>query len=190
MKRIFFFMIILLLPVYSWATYKIYLNNGSVISGVSSYDEAGDEVNIYFDTGSMSVPKKDVLKIEGKKSPDTATKERPEAQPEQEREAPRETTIPSTTPEPADDKSARVNELKAELDSVNSEIGSTEEQEAKLVSTINEKTGSRYHYNLIQIRQLEKELEPLRQDLGAVQQKKADLIKRRADIDAEIKSLE
>ena len=54
----------------------------------------GDEVNIYFDTGSMSVPKKDILKIEGKKSPDTATKERPEAQSEQEREAPRETTTP------------------------------------------------------------------------------------------------
>jgi hypothetical protein len=179
---------ILMLPVCSWAAYSIYLNNGSVISGVNSYDESGDEVNIYFDTGSMVVPRKDILKIEGSQ---TAVKEMPEGRPEAGREkAAPETTAPSASPAPEDDKGARVAALRAELDAVNSAIRSAEERETKLVTQMNEKTSGRFKYNIIQLRQIEKELEPARQELSSVQAEKADLVRKRSDIEAEIKSLE
>jgi len=193
MKKIFFLVMIVLLPVCSRAAYKIYLNNGSEISGVNSYDEAGDQVSVYFSTGSMVIPKKNILKIEGNESaePEAVSKKGPETRPEIGREMPRETTTSAPSPAvPQDDKSARKNELRVELDSVNSDIRSAEEQEAKLTATINEKTGSRTKYNLIQLKQLEKELEPLRHDLSAVQQKKVELVNRKSGIEAELKSLE
>ncbi len=189
MKRFFLFMTILLIPVSSLAAYKVYLSNGSVISDVTSYDEVGDKVDIYFSTGYMSVPKKDVLKIEGTESPrkESATEEEGSVtQPERRPEVPQETAVPPTPSAPADDKGARVSELKAEWDSINAEIKSAEEQEAKLVSEINEKTGN----SMYQVDQLEKELEPLRQDLNTVQQKKADLAKRMSEIENELRSLE
>ena len=192
MKRFFFFTLILLLPVCSWAAYKIYLNNGSVISGASSYEEAGDEVEIYFNTGSMTVPKKDIRKIEGNESPETTVEKTPEVgeqNQESSRETPAQAPSSGSTPSmPEDDKSSRRSALQTELNSVNSDIRSTGEEEARLAAAINEKTGSRPIYNVIQQKQLEKELEPLKQERSAVQQKKADLVKRRSDIEAELKS--
>jgi hypothetical protein len=192
MKRFIFFLIILLLPVYSWAAYKIYLYNGAEISGVKSYDEVGDEVNLYLDTGSITVPKKDIVKIEGKESPasDSGPKEEQETRPKQRQETPQEIATPSGSPGLADDKNPRISELRAELDSITTEIKAAEEQESKLVAAINEKTGARFKYNLIQLRQLEKELEPLKQELGTVQQKKEELKKTRSDIEAQLKTLE
>lgn len=185
MKRILFFLIIVLLPVNSWAAYKIYLNNGSVISGVTSYDEAGDEVNLYFGTGSMTVPKGDVLKIEGSESRETVTKERQETPPEQSKGQEQEMPAPAPAA-PEYDKSSRVNELNADLDSVNSEIRSAEEEEARLVAAISEKTGARTKDDLMQMKDLEAELEPLRQDLNAVRQKKEGLVQRRKSIQDEL----
>lgn len=187
MKKIVLIALILLLPVYAGAAYKIYLKNGSVIKGVSSYQEKGREVTIYFSTGSMVIPKENILKIEEKESPgsESVPEEKEEVQQKQEKAG--EPTAPSQTPEPATDRNARMDELKAELDSVNAEISSAEKEEARLTASINEKTGSRFQYNLIQIKQLEKELEPLRQELSDVQQKKAELIKRRDEIEAEMR---
>jgi len=192
MKRFIFFLMILLLPVYSRAAYKIYLHNGAEISGVNSYDEVGDEVNLYLDTGSIAVPKKDILKIEGKESSvsDSGSREEQEIRPEQRQETQQEIVAPSASPGPAEDNSSRISELKAELNSINTEIRAAEEQEAQLVAAINEKTGARLKYNLIQLRQVETELEPLRQELGAVQQKKAELTKKRSELEAQLKTLE
>lgn len=190
MKKVIVLIMVLLFPAYSYAAYKIYLKNGSVISGASSYQERGEEVDVYFSTGSMTIPRKDVLKIEGKEEPvqETTTKEKTEMP--QKTEQTEGATVPSRISQPADDKSARVNALRAEIDSVNSEIKTTEEKEAGLVSAINEKTGSRSNYNIIQIKQLEKELEPLRQELHDVQQKKQELVQKRSSLEAEFKSLE
>ena len=188
MKRLFFFVMILTLPVCSWASFNIFLNNGSVISGVNSYDESGDEVNIYFDTGSMTVPRKDILKIEGSES--AATKEMPEAGLETGQGKAPETAAPSPPPAPADDKSARVSALRTELDSVYAAIRSAEERERALVTQINDRTGARFNYNLYQVKQLERELEPLRQELGSVQAEKAELVRKRDAIEAELRSLE
>ncbi len=181
---------VLLFPAYSYSAYKIYLKNGSVISGASSYQERGEEVDVYFSTGSMTIPGKDVLKIEGKEEPaeEATTEEKTETP--QKKEQTEGATVPSPVSRPADDKSARANALKAEIDSLTSEIKATEEKEAGLVSAINEKTGSRLNYNIIQLKQQEKELEPLRQELHDVQQKKQELVQKRSSLETEFKSLE
>lgn len=189
MKKIILVILILLLPVYASAAYKIYLKNGSVIKGVSSYQEKGKEVTIYFGTGSMMIPKENILRIQHTESADSefVPEEREEGQQKQEKAG--EAAPPAQAPEPAADRNARIDELKAQLDSVNSEIASAQGRETQLTASINEKTGGRFHYNLIQIKQLEKELEPLRQDLADVQQRKAELIKQRDDIQAELRSM-
>jgi hypothetical protein len=166
MIQIILLILILLFPATSEAAYKIYLKNGSVISGVSFYETKEGEITAYFSGGSMKIPEKDILKIEGTESTTPETQggqEKPDAA----------VTQPRV---PADDKSARVNAIKAELDAVYSELKAVEEQEAKLVAEINEKSGqSVKNYNIIQQKQLEKEIEPLQKELLNVQKKKTPL---------------
>jgi chromosome segregation ATPase len=189
-KKVVILIMVLLFPAYSYSAYKIYLKNGSVISGASSYQERGGEVEVYFSTGSMTIPEKDVLKIEGKEETAGETTSEEKTGTPQKKEQTEEATVPATVSQPADDKIAKTNALRVEINSVNSEIRSMEEREAGLASTINEKTGSRFNYNLIQMKQLEKELEPLRQELQDVQQKKKELVEKRSSLEAELKSLE
>ncbi|MDP2755754.1 MAG: hypothetical protein Q8P40_15380 [Nitrospirota bacterium] len=186
MIQILLVILILLLPASSEAAYKIYLKNGSVISGVRSYEKKGGEVTVYFSGGSMAISEKDILKIEGTETPeeDLQTKEQEK---EEKQERPEDAVVPSQAP--VDDKSARVNALMADLDAVNTEIRAVEAEEARLVASINEKRGKKY-YNVIQLRQIEKETEPLQQELVSIQQKKADLIQRKASIEGELRALQ
>ena len=189
MKKIVILIVVLLLPAYSYAAYKIYLKNGSVISGVSSYQERGEDVEVYFSTGSMTIPGKDVLKIEGKEEPAGETTSEVNTGTPQKKEQTEQAVVPATA-QPRDDKITKANALRAEMDSINSEIRATEEKEAGLVSAINEKTRSTSYYNMIQFKQLEKELEPMKQELHDVQQKKQELVQKRNSLEAELKSLE
>jgi chromosome segregation ATPase len=186
MIQILLVILILLLPASSEAAYKIYLKNGSVISGVHSYEKKGGEVTVYFSRGSMAVSEKDILKIEGTETleEDLQTKEQEK---EEKQERPEDAVIPSQAP--VDDKSARVNALMADLDAVSTEIRAVEAEEARLVASINEKRGKKY-YNVIQLRQIEKETEPLQQELVSIQQKKADLIQRKASFEGELRALQ
>jgi chromosome segregation ATPase len=185
MRRTILTILILLLPVCAGAAYKIYLKNGSSISGVSSYQEKGKEVTVYFSTGSMTVPKDNILRIEHTESGESEfVPEEGEVQQKQEK-----TGEPAPASEPETDRFARIDELRAQLNTVNAEITASQEREAQLTDSINEKTGRRFHYNLIQLKQLDKELEPLRQELTDVRQKKEDLIRQRDDINAELRSL-
>ncbi|GAB4408897.1 MAG: hypothetical protein OHK0032_04370 [Thermodesulfovibrionales bacterium] len=181
MVQILLFILILLLPAYSSAAYKVYLKNGSVISGVSSYDKRNGEVTVYFGGGSIGISEKDILKIEEAEVPEKDFRIR--EVPEKAEEAP-------PVKEPVADKSARVAALRAELEAINSEIKDVEGQEAKVVASINEKRGRRFKYNIYQLRQMEKEVEPLQQELFAIQQKKAELTQRKASIEGEIRALE
>jgi len=191
MKKVVILMIVLLLPAYSYAAYKIYLKNGSVISGVSTYQEREGEVEVYFSTGSMTIPAKDVLKIEGKEEPAAETTSEEKTETPQKKEQEKETTAPAASSQPADEKIAKANTLKAEIDSINLEIRSTEEKEAELVSGVNEKVAaSGKAYNTFQFKQLEKELEPMRQELHDVQQKKQELLQKRNSLVDEFKSLQ
>ena len=210
MKKILFIVLILLIPVYAAAEYKIYLKNGSVISEVRSYEEMNGDVILYFGAGSMTISQKDILKIGGTEPAEKETQktdvtdmqqrqERTERAPDQSQsrtqsqEQPRAQSQeqPRTqSQETGNDRSNQINALRTELQSVISEIKALEEQEASLVTTINQKTGRRFSYNLIQIKQLEKEVEPLKQELYGVQQKKAELVQRKSSIESELRLLE
>lgn len=208
MKKILFIVLILLIPVYAAAEYKIHLKNGSVISEVRSYEEINGDVIVYFGTGSMTISRKDILKISGKEPAEKETQktdvtdiqqrqERTERAPDQSqsRTQPQEQPRTQSQEQPriqesGSDKSNQIDALRTELQSVISEIKAAEEQETSLVTTINQKTGRRFSYNLIQIKQLEKEVEPLKQELYAVQQKKAELVQRKSSIESELRLLE
>jgi len=183
--QIFLFILILLLPVSSEAAFKIYLNNGSVISGVKSYEKRGGEITIYFGTGSMLLSEKDILKIEGSESLEE------ESLPEETMQKPLKPEDKAAPPSvPVDDKGARVGELKAELANVYSEIRAAEAEETRLITSINELRGRRYSYNRYQMAQLDKETEPLQRELFDIQQKKTELIQRKNALEDELKALQ
>jgi hypothetical protein len=182
--QIFLFILILLLPVSSEAAYKIYLKNGSVISRVKTYEKKGGEVTIYLGGGSMMISEKDILKIEG-----TETIEE-ELSPKETIEKPSKPVGAAPPPAPADDKSARVNALKADLAAVYSEIRNAETEEIRLTTTINEMKSKRFSYNHYQLKQLEKETEPLQQELLTIQQKKIELIEKKNALEDELRALQ
>jgi len=181
MLAILLMMVLLLMPVYSEAAYKIYLKNGSVISGVSSYEKRGGEVIINFDAGSMGISEAEILKIEETKAPEIefTPKERPE-----------EKAAPLETPSPAVDRYARITALRSDLDSIDAQLKQVEDDEARIKASIDEKRGKRHKYNIYQLKKLESELEPLQQQLSTIQQRKVELLQRRASIEGEIRSLE
>jgi hypothetical protein len=189
MIHIILLILILLFPATSEAAYKIYLKNGSVISGVSFYEKNEGEITAYVSGGSMKILEKDILKIEGTESAeeDMSLKETPETQRKQEKP---DTAV--TQPQvPVNDKAAKINSVKAELDAVYSEIKAVEEQEARLVAEINEKSGQSFKvYNIIQQKQLEKVIEPLQKELLTVQKKKEELRQKKNSIETELKALE
>lgn len=183
MLPILLMMLVLLLPVSAKAAYNIYLKNGSVISGVSSYEKRGVDVIINFDAGSMGVPEAEILKIEETKVPEKefTPKDRPEQK-----------AVPSerTAERPAIDRYARVNQLRSDLDSIDSQLKQVEEEEARVRASIDEIRGKRYKYNVYQLRKLESELEPLQQQLATIQQKKRDLQQQREATAGELRALE
>ncbi len=73
MKKIVLLVLFLLLPAYAGAAYTIYLKNGAEIPEVTSYSESGGDVYLYFGTGSMIVPKKDILRIGGSETTEKET---------------------------------------------------------------------------------------------------------------------
>lgn len=176
------FVLILLVSASADAAYKIYLKNGSVISGVSSYEKKDGEVLIQLGGGSMGIPEKDILKIEesGVSEKDFTTRESTDGQ----KEAPSKPLKGSEN-----DKRSRFSALQAEYDAVISEIRTAEGEETRLVNAINEKTGQRTKYNVYQLKQLEKEIEPLKQELEGARNKKAELVKRKNALEDEMKAL-
>jgi len=190
-------LLILLLPSYTVAAYKIYLKNGAEIPDVKTYSESGGDVYLYFSSGQMVVPKKDILRIEGSETtePQTETGEpesshdtrtSPEVRTPQEQPAGTESSSPADT----DNKAARLAELRTEHDSIISELRDVQAQESRLVKEINEKTGRRFSYNLIQMKQLEKEVEPLNTELVNVQQRRSELLQRKEAVEKEISQLQ
>ncbi len=198
MKRAALLVLFLLLPAYAGAAFTIYLKNGAEIPDVESYTESGGDVYLYFSTGSMMVPKKDIIRIGGSETPEKDSDKGEPGLPQDTRISPGTpipqdrpaTGEPSSPPAETNDRAARLNELSAGLDSISSELKNAYEQENKLVNEINEKTGKRFNYNLFQIKQLEKELEPLRAELADVRQKKTELTQKKGAIEKEMKELQ
>lgn len=188
MIQIFLFILILLLPVSSEAAYKIYLKNGSVISRVKTYEKKGGEVTIYLGEGSMVISEKDILKIEGTETIEEELRPKETLETKEKPSKPEDAVAPPLAP--ADDKSARVNALKADLAAVYSEIRAAEAEETRLITSINEIKGRRFTYNYYQMRQLEKETEPLQRELFDIQHKKTELIQRKNALEDELKALQ
>jgi aspartate carbamoyltransferase regulatory subunit len=186
MIQIILLILILLFPATSEAAYKIYLKDGSVISGVSFYEKKGEEITAYLSGGSMKISEKDILKIEGTESAEEETG------PKETQETQGKPDTAATQPQvPANDKAARIDSVKTELAALYSELKDVEEQEAKLVAEINEKSGqSAKNYNIIQQKQLEKEIEPLQKELLDVQKKKEELRQKKDSLEAELRSLQ
>lgn len=184
MLPILFLVLILLFPVCSDAAYKIYLKNGSVIPGVSSYEKTNGDVNIFFGGGSMGIPAKDILRIEETNAPemDFRMKQAPEGR----------EVAPPPPPPPSEtiDRSPQVDSLKAQIETVDTELKASETEEADLVQRINDRKNVRLTYNSLQLRQLESDLAPLRQQLSDVQMKKGALLQKKADLEAQIKALQ
>ena len=176
---------ILLLPICSDAAYKVYLKNGSVLSGVSSYEKKNGEVIIYFGGGSMGISEKDIMKIQESDAPERDFRSRgtAEAPPGQVEPAP-----PSM--EPKSDKRSRINVLRTDLENINSDIQTTEQEEARIVQAINDRKGARLTYNTLQLRRLESDLTPLQEELSDIQVKKGSLLQRKSLIENELRSLE
>ena len=182
MTKIVIFFLILLLPISVNAAYKIYLKDGSVISGVEFYEKKDTDVALYFNDGSMWVPDRDIIKIE-----ETESVER-YVLPEQE-EATQEFITITPSEEPASDQIARMETLRADVEALNEEIRAVNLEESRLVILINEKRSEKTIWNQYQFKQIEDELKPLAEELRAVQQKKIELIERKGSLESEISQL-
>jgi hypothetical protein len=110
------------------AAYRVYLKNGWVISGVASYVKSNGEMKLSYGGGVVSVPRKDVLRIE-KYGGTEALPPPAEALPEG---APGEAVSPSAPTEPGPANEARRTELKKELDRIEGRLGEIKKKEDEL----------------------------------------------------------
>lgn len=179
-RRIFFLFFVIALSGIAEAAFTVYLKNGSIITGISSYEESKDEIILYIGGGSIGINKDEILRIKETGGPemDIRAKEGLE----------KEEVSPPSPPE--DDRASRIKELQDDLDSVTAEIRRLEAEEGRIVKEINEKRGRRFKYNIYQLKQIEKETEPLQQELFGVQQKKNELLERRNIIEGELRALQ
>lgn len=180
LRYILLFFALLVFSSLAEAAFNVYLKNGSVISGISSYESRNNEVILYIGGGSIGVNKEDILKIQETGGPERDIRVK---------EGEKEEAIPSPPAPLEEDRGLRVKMLQDELDSITTEIRKLEVEEGRLVSEINEKRGRRFKYNIYQLKQLEKETEPLQQELFNVQQRKNELLERRSAIEGELREL-
>lgn len=181
MIQIIFLILILLLPMPAEASYKIHLQDGSVISGVGFYEKNGNDVVLYFKDGSMLVSEKDIIKIE-----ETEYVER-YVFPEKEQVTQEIITI-SPSEEPVSDETAKMETLQADVEALNEKIRQVNLEEARLVTTINE-INTKPTWNQYQVLAIEQEVKPYAEELRAVQQKKIELLEKKGSLETELNQL-
>lgn len=181
--HIILFILILLLPSNSEAAYKIYLKNGSTITGVSSYEIKGGDYFINFEGGSVGIPETDVLKIEETKAPVT------DFSPEETQKQEGEQIAPPEAPA-LSDKDAKISALRADLENIDSELKTLDSKEEKIRASIDEKRGEKLRWNPYQRHLLDKEMEPLQNELSEIQDRKTELLQRRAFIEGQLRTLQ
>jgi len=185
MIQIVLLILILFFPVSSEAAYKIYLKDGTVISGIQFYEKKGSDVGLFFKDGSMHVSEEDILKIEGKESDESYVL------PEEVQEMKEDVTI-TPRQETASDKSEKIERIKAlqaDVEAFNEEIRLVNIEEARLVTLINEKS-SQPTWNQYQVLSTQEEVKPLAEELRAIQQKKIKLLERKGALEREIGELQ
>lgn len=182
MIHIALFILILLIPVSSEAAYKIYLKDGSVVSGVEFYEKKDSDVALYFKDGTIWVSEKDILKIEETESISSVV------MPQEVKETTEDFT-PTLFQKPTSDKLLRIKTLLADVDDLNEEIREIELKESSLVILINEKRTEKPIWNKYQMIQIENELKPLTEELRSIRLKKIELIRKKDSLEREIKEL-
>jgi hypothetical protein len=181
MIQIILLFLILLLPIPTEAAYKIHLQDGSVISGVSFYKKEGSDVALYFKEGLMLVPKKDINKIE-----ETESVERYVIP--QEEQATQEIVTITPAQESSADDFVKIEALRSEAEALNEEIQQVNLEESRLVIKINE-INTKPTWNQYQVLAIEQEVRPYSEELRAVQQKKIELMEKKGSLESEIKEL-
>jgi hypothetical protein len=183
MAQVIILFLVLLLPLSGEAAYKIYLKNGSVISGVRSYEKQGQEIMIQFGGGQIGISAEDISRIQESDTPEKDfTSTAPSAAPPLVEGAP----PPAIPPAEQGDAAPPQEDGRVELDQIAADIREAEQNEARLKAAIDERQSRRMKYNTIQLRQLETDLEPLKQELFAAQQKKSELLQRKAYLEGEM----
>lgn len=182
--NILLFILIFLLPAHLEAAYKIYLKNGSVITGASSYEKKGGEYIINFGAGSLGISEADVLKIEKTEAPELefTPKEMPEEEGKEREKPPAEV--------PSEDKDEKIKVLRTELDNIDSELKGIEATEEKLKASIEEKRGEKLKWNPYQRHLLDREIQPLQEELSKIQERKTELLQRKAYIEGQMRTIE
>lgn len=173
--------VILWLPVLSDASYRVYLKNGSVLSGVSNYEKKDSELILYYGGGSIGISESDILKIEetGASEKDFSIKNRIGAG----------DVVALPPAEKTTDRTSRADDLRAEIENLDAELKILNNEEARLETAINEKMNRRYRYNIYQIRRLELEVDPLQKELFSIRNKKNELLQIRAYKEGELTAL-
>lgn len=185
MWHILILFILLLSPLTTEAAYKVYLKNGSVISGVRSYEKQNGDILLHVGGGSFGVSGNDVIRIE-----ESGTFEQDFTAPGQAVTEKKQEEQPATPPEPGTDKGARIPALQTELETITAELKANEEEDARLAASINEKISRRYNYNQYQMKKLEQEIQPLQQELFSLRESKTRLIQRKSFLEGELRALQ
>lgn len=182
MLQLLLLILALLIPLSSYGAYNIYLKNGSVITGVGSYEKIDGELIINFSSGTVGLQEKDILNI---KETDSMEKDLRFKGINRKNE-----NGGALHQGPLADNSARINELRAELEKITAEIKTVETQETDITAAINEKKGTRLRHTRSQLQYIEKEIEPLLQELDRIQQKKSSLLQQKNRLEDELRTIE
>lgn len=181
MLQLLLLILALLIPLSSYGAYNIYLKNGSVITGVGSYEKIDGELIINFSSGTVGLQEKDILNVK-----ETDSLEKDLRFKEINRKNAKE-TAPTQAPL-ANNK--RSNDLRTDLEKINSEIKTIEDKEAEILAAIAEKKGTRIRHTRSQLQYIEKEIEPLQQELAHIQQKKNSLLQQKNRLEDELRTIE
>jgi hypothetical protein len=185
MIKVVLLILILLLPIPTEAAYKVYLKDGSVISGVEFYEKQGRDVGLFFKDGLMYVPEEHILKIEEKEYIESYI------YPEDTRGTADDASVTAPQEQASDtsDKIARMKALRTDVNALNEEIREVNLEEARLVTKINE-INSKPTWNQYQVLANEQEVKPYADKLSAVQQKKIELLEKKGTLETKINELQ
>lgn len=171
-------------PAVSDAAYKIYLQNGSVITGVKSYEKSSGEIKVFFEGDMITVPEDDVIEIEADSMPVKDIRGKEKA-PEQIEEAGQPVNL-----SPAADVDVRIASLRKQIEDINKKISDIEKKEGELKEMGDELKRGKYKELIGKKRRLKKDKDKLEEELRPLLEEKKMLIEERRMIEDEIRQLE
>ncbi|MFZ6017463.1 MAG: excinuclease ABC subunit UvrC [Nitrospirota bacterium] len=166
------------------AAYKIYLQNGSVITGVKSYEKSHGEIRFFFEGGMIAIQEGDVVRIEEDLMYAKDIKGKEKA-PEQIEEAGQPVDL-----SPAADVDVRIASLRKQIEEINKKISNIERKEGELKEMEDELKRGKYKELIGKKRRLKKDKDKLEEELRPLLEEKKMLIEERRMIEDEIRGLE